>query len=1474
MEARPQLLVRWPFVAVVVFAVAVGAAGAWFHQTEISTMREREHEKLASTGALNARWIATWRDWLSADARRAGRSPFLAEQVVQLARGAATSERRELLRERLALDQQEGSYAEVLLVGPDDRILLSTADPPGAVSEATKQASSVARVAHTHVLSDVYRDTSGHVFIDAVAPIIAPQGQVVATIVMREDATARLYPALESWPVPSATAETVLVLRDGDHVLFLNRQRHKPGEALSRRIPLTRRDLPAVRAVLGERGVFEGVDYRGHTVLSDLRPVDGAPWYVVTKVDTDEALGSVRYRSKLIITLVALLLMTIGAASGYVFRRRQARTFRSLAESERHKRLAQEHLRTTLYSIGDGVIATDAHGLVQVMNPVAEDLTGWTEAEAKDNALDQVFRILSEDSRATVQSPVAHVLREGNVVGLANHTLLVARDGTEHPIADSGAPVRDEHGAIQGVVLVFRDQTEERAALQALRESEENFKALAENADDGVLIAVGTGAHVYANEAAARITGYTVAELLETQLKDLAYPAELAGLQERLRRRLAGEQVPARHETGIKHRSGHKVDVELSAARTVWCGQPADLVLLRDITERQRDRARILALNAMLATIRSVNQLIVRERDVARLLDEACAKLAHGGTFSRSWILLTDDEDRATRGASAGFAPGHGDIVSLVRGGRPPGCLAALGHPSVLHGEQLQRLCADCPLVEDHSDRSLLVVRLSNNGHGRGVLGVSSSSPVPVTDEVRSLVTELAGDVDFALANIEEEQQRKRAEAALQRTAADYKSLADNVPALIARFDSRLRHIYVNLAAARAGRLTPEQYVGKTICESGIPEPTASVREERIRAVFETGQSLEVEETLPTPQGMRHFQTTLVPERAGDGSVWTVLSLARDITERRQSEELLRARMRLLEFSATHSLPELLQRTVDEAEALSGSLVGFYHCVDADERTVSLEAWSSRTVGEFCRADGKGKHNDLDQSGVWVDCVRERKPVVHNDYAALPHKKGLPEEHAPVLRELVVPILRDGRVVAVLGVGNKPGDYTREDVAVVTYLADVAWEIALRKQAESEREALRANLAQSDRLASMGMLCAGVAHEINNPLSYVLYNLQSLAEEMPNLAALTRRWHAELSARAGADGVAEVLGDDQHIFDPAVFDDALARLREALSGTQRIKGIARSLGTFARVERVEVTPVNFQDCIEHAVTMAFNEVKYRARLVKDFSQVPAVLASGGKLAQVFLNLFINAAHAIDEGHAENNEVRVRTWSEGESVFAEVSDTGKGIAPEHQSRIFEPFFTTKGVGVGSGLGLSICQGIIAEFGGEISFTSEVGKGTTFLIRLPRMPQDRETSHEETKAEAPSQPLVRGRILVVDDEAGVRATIVRMLKDGHEVVAVASAEEARALLDKDRRFDVIFCDLMMPEMSGMDLHAWLAGQDTKLAEQMVFVTGGAFTPGASRYLDAVGNVRVEKPFDTAGFRRMTGELVVAARAKKVA
>jgi PAS domain S-box-containing protein len=234
--------------------------------------------------------------------------------------------------------------------------------------------------------------------------------------------------------------------------------------------------------------------------------------------------------------------------------------------------------------------------------------------------------------------------------------------------------------------------------------------------------------------------------------------------------------------------------------------------------------------------------------------------------------------------------------------------------------------------------------------------------------------------------------------------------------------------------------------------------------------------------------------------------------------QRRSVEELARTHLHLYEFAGAHSLQELLTETLDAAERLTESKIGFYHFLQADQRTLSLQAWSTRTAKEFCTAAGAGAHYDVERAGVWTDCVRERAPVIHNDYASLPHRKGLPDGHAPVIRELVVPILRDGLIVAILGVGNKDTDYTQDDVRMVADLANAAWEVAQRKRAEEVMTLIVDNAPDPIFIQQNGRFVY-----VNRALTK-LYGAETADDLLgtPSLARVAPEYHEVIAARIKA----------------------------------------------------------------------------------------------------------------------------------------------------------------------------------------------------------------------------------------------------------------------------------------------------------------------------------------------------------------
>ena len=1235
---------RWIKMVLALAVAALLLGGVAFYRDQEELMQRRVAEDLTAIARLKVNQIAAWRKDQLDDAV-AIRALLLHNHGAAALWADPAAQPDHKLRTLLLSLALQHDFSNILLVDPDGRPRFSLTgyrdshllDP--AVLEQTARTCTPFFL-DLHVCAE---NPLPH--ISVIAPICAeddPNPQLLGTVILMTDAWQFLYPLIQDWPTPSATAETLLVRRDGDEVLFLNDLRHQPGAALNLRLPITRTDVPAVMAVLGRVGFVRGRDYRGVEVAVVILPVPDSPWFMIAKIDEREAFAEWRFRSALLAALIVGLSGLIGVF-GLVLRQHEKKNqYRALFQAEAALRGLAERQAITLKAIGDAVIATDARGRVELMNPVAEALTGWSETEALGRPLAEVFRVVNEDTLESVEDPVARVLRDGVVVGLANHSLLIARDGGRRPIADSGAPIRDERGEIIGVVLVFRDQSSERLA-----------------------------------------------------------------------------------------------------------------------------------------------------------------------------------------------------------------------------------------------------------------------------------------------------------------------------------------------------------------------------------------------------------------------------------------EQLIRTRLGLIDYAAGHSADQVMQRALDEIGAIVESPIGFFHFVEADGKTLSLQQWSTRTRQEFCRAEARERHYPIDQAGVWADCVRERRPVVHNDYASLPNKKGMPEGHARLVRELVVPVMRQGQVLAVLGVGNKPVDYTEKDVETVNFLADVTWEIGNRRRAQearrdSEKRYRRLFEAAGDGIVMVDAV-AGQVLEVNPALLELLgcdrealvgralwdiASFKSIAASADAFSALMEqrvihRHQLTLATAAGAAIEVELVGTiypvDHHRVlqcnvrdlserkqaerererllaaleqagemilitdpegnieyvnpaferttgyllsevcgrnprllqsgeqDPAFYQDmwatisaggiwtgrlvnrrkdgaqfteqatispvvdatgrvlnyvavkrditehlkleaqyrqaqkmesvarlaggvahdynnmltviigysemAMAKvaadeglqgdLKQILGAARRSADITRQLLAFARKQTISPEVLDLNAAVNGVLKMLRRLIGEDLDLSwQPARQLEPIKIDPAQIDQILANLCVNARDAI----AGVGKISIETAQvtldaaycaehagcvPGDYALLSVSDNGSGMDRESLERIFEPFFTTKAAGRGTGLGLATVYGIVKQNNGFISVYSEPGQGSTFKIYLPTQVTSEAAG---VRAETPVEmPLGRGEtILVVEDEPLIRELAEEMLtRLGYGVLVAGSPDEAlQRLSEPARRIDLLMTDVVMPGMNGRDLAERLRRDLPDL--KTLFMSGYTADVIARRGVLDQGVHFVQKPF----------------------
>jgi PAS domain S-box-containing protein len=1069
----------WVKVALALALLALLGGGAGFYINQKQIVQRNAKDRFYAIGQTKVNQIAAWRTDLLRDAAILSSSPLLMDVMHGYLSNPGEKTTR-LIRDYLRHIQANYPVADVLLTDPRGRILMSLSgnlEPLGGYRDALETACQNLKPVFTELTTED-RNPVPHISTVAPVPDLRDRtGKPAGVLILVYDASRFLYPLIQSWPLPSKSAETLLVRQDGDEVLFLNNLRHQEDAALKLRIPLTRTDVPAVMAVQGMKDLVQGRDYRGEEVLAVLLPVPDSPWFMVAKENVDEVFAEWYFRAFLILALLSGGIAFTGATGWALWQKSRKSHFRNLYQTEAKLRSSIERHSITLKAIGDAVISTDLAGRVEVLNPVAEGLTGWAQDQASGRPLSEVFHIINEETRQTVENPVSKVLREGMVVGLANHTLLIAKDGQERPIADSAAPIRDEKGRITGVVLVFRDQTDERR-------------------------------------------------------------------------------------------------------------------------------------------VQRLNQV----------------------------------------------------------------------------------------------------------------------------------------------------------------------------------------------------------------------------------------------------------------------------------------------RMTLLEYASTHTLGEFLTKTLDEIGVLVNSPVGFYHFVSPDQQTLSLQQWSTRTLKEFCQTQGGGMHYGIDQAGVWADCVREGKPVIHNNYDSLPDKKGMPQGHARVIRELVVPVMRNNRAAAILGVGNKPVDYTEADVDAVSFLADATWQIVEKKQSDQA-------LAHSHELMQYIIehnQSAIAVHDQNLNYVYVSrryldeYNVKEDVigkhhyEVFPDLPQKwrdvhqrslageivradddpyvredgstewtrweCRPWHASDGSIGGiiiytevitqrkrledqvrqaqkmeaigrlAGGVAHdfnnmlsvILGYAELAMEIAKPDDPLhGPLKEIQNAANRSAKITRQLLAFARKQTIAPRVLDLNEIVEGMLRML-------RRLIGEDIELKWLPAADmwplnmdpSQIDQILANLCVNARDAMDGGGRVVIETGRATFDEeacmghadcrpGDFVLLAVSDNGQGMDKPTLDNLFEPFFTTKEVGQGTGLGLSTVYGIVQQNKGFIHVYSEPRTGTSFKIYLPRHDAPVESDRDED--EILNAARDHETILLVEDEPAILKMATLMLeKLGYNVLAANTPGKA---LEVAKTFGspihLVITDVVMPEMNGRDL-----------------------------------------------------------------
>jgi diguanylate cyclase (GGDEF)-like protein/PAS domain S-box-containing protein len=606
------------------------------------------------------------------------------------------------------------------------------------------------------------------------------------------------------------------------------------------------------------------------------------------------------------------------------------------------------------------------------------------------------------------------------------------------------------------------DITGQKRIEMSLRESEEKFRSIAEQSSDMIAILSQDALILYASQASKILFGLSADQMQLHEITDFLDASCTAQAIDNLRDAIQNQRRSMYLELLMKRKDGSTFIGELTGSYYNFDSQPGLLVIIRDVSERKR------AQEELNKSEKRYRELFTNNHAVMLLIDPESGQLADANTAACAFYGYSLEELKSMR---------ISQINTLTR----------------------EQVFEEMQKVRSKQQQHFFFRHRLRSGEVRDVEVYSASIDIDGKNLFYSIIHDIT--------------EKKLAEDETQRARARYYALFDQSHDAVFIIDLQGKHLEVNHRAAEMLGYTWEELLS-------LSELDICVVQDQKESVLERlliGEQIPPYECLFRKKNgdVISVEASVELVRDGNGAPIHIQRVVRDITERKRAETITQLRIDLLEHAVSHSMDELLTRALDEIEQLTNSQISFCHFVEPDQKTLSLQSWSTRTLNKFCTTAGKGLHYPIDQAGIWVDCVIQRKPVIHNDYASLHHRKGLPDGHVPLIRELVVPILREERVVSILGVGNKPSEYNQGDIEIVSFLADVTWEIIQRKRAE---EGFRqANEQLSRQLLEIEQLQTELKEQaLRDPLTG-LYNRRYLKETMTHELARCEREQTSLS---------------------------------------------------------------------------------------------------------------------------------------------------------------------------------------------------------------------------------------------------------------------------------------------------------------------------------------------------------------------
>ncbi len=1005
-------------------------------------------------------------------------------------------------------------------------------------------------------------------------------------------------------------------------------------------------------------------------------------------------------------------------------------TERKLAEETIRK--SEENLSITLHSIGDGVISTDENGLIVQMNPVAETMCGWTLAEAKGKSFAEVFRIINSESREPSVDPVEFVIEKGLTVELANHTVLISKDGTEYQIADSAAPIKNKDGKILGVVLVFSDVTEKYKVQQDLKEREEQYNRLVSTMTQGLalheIICDEQGVPVdyrflTANKSFEALTGLKIESIIGKTVLELMPGTEKYWIEQYGKVALTGE--PAHFENFAREIGKYYEVLAYSPEKNQFA------VVISDITERKR------AENAL------QKQVVA----LTRPLDDT-TQIHFKDLFNLVEIQKIQD--------SFADATGVASIITYPNG-------TPITNPS-----NFCRLCID-------------VIRKTEIG----------------------LKNCFKSDAEIGRRN-------------------------DSGPNIQPCLSCGLWDAGASITVG--GKHIANWLIGQVRNEESDEEKILKYAEEIGADPKEYQEALAEVPIMSKDKFLKISEALFNFANELSLKAYQNVQQARFINESKEAEEVIRQnefRLKsLIELSnmQSNSLEECYNFILNKSMEITGSDIGFYGFVDEAEENVRIFAWSD-SVMKSCAVQNKTIDFVVSQTGLWGEVIRQSKPIIINDYSQdHPKKKGIPEGHVDIKNYASIPFFDNNKIVSILSVGNKPSDYTDNDITQLSLFMEGMWGIVRRRQHLSDLKIAKAKAEESEKLKSAFL--ANMSHEIRTPMNGIIGFSKLMAEQ-----DLTIEERTEYSNILNSS-CTRLLNTVNDVLDISKIDAGQMEVKESTFFVNKV------------INELNKLHYNLFDFKNVALTYSIDEELESIQINSDEQ----------KIYQILNNLLGNAYKFTHDGRVEYG-----CNIKDEFIEFYVSDTGIGISDDAKELIFGRFnqenLTLARGHEGSGLGLSISRGLVDLLGGRIWVESEKGVGSTFRFTVPlkiSKTENRDISikHQHHSDDTLSKKL---KILVAEDEISNYLLAKNILIRGlnAEVIRAENGLETLEIFNDNADISLIVMDIKMPLMDGLEVTRIIRKMNKDIP--IIAVTAFALSGDREKALDAGCDDYISKPFD---------------------